>query len=220
MIQFDINTQELQDKLNDLSTTLSGKEMGRSIALGINLTLKQARTQSDREIRSVYNMRQKFVLNYLKISNASNGNFVGKVFFPTRPIPIAEYLKVRQTSEGVSVEIIKGKNEVIKGAFLMVSKFNNSASSSPFSVMARSNISGGSSYSGNFQFRHKRVQKSGMDLPIGATFSVSPFSGLFKDIVEKKVGEYVSENLMKNVFTLLDKNAAGLIRQSNNRGRY
>ena len=220
MININYKTEELQEKLNGLVGILNPRQMGRDIALGINLTLRQARTQSDREIRKVYNVRQQFVLRYIKVSNAKNGNWIGTVSFPTTAISMSQWMNTRQVPGGVAVEILRGKSEIIKGAFLFVSKFSSNLQSTPFTVMHRSNSSGGKSYAGNFQFRHQRISPRGSDLPIGAMFSPSPFSSVFNPIVERNIKIYTEGKLMENIFTLLDKDVKGYIREANNRGGY
>ena len=225
MIGIKFDTDELQKKLDDMAGQITGAQMGRSIALGINLTLRQARTQSDRQIRKVFNIRQSFILRYIQIKNAKNTNLVGDVIFPTKPIPMGEFMGTKggKQSRGkgkarpIQVEIIRGQPKIVNGAFFLRSKF--SPSGSRLSIMHRSNVTGGSSYSGHFQFRHKRIQ-TGKDLTIGSMFAPSPFGTIFNKEVEREIITYTNVKLMDNVFTMLDKMAAGYIKNSNNTGRF
>lgn len=203
--------------------------MERALYLAINKTLRQARTASDREIRKVYNIRQSFILRYIRLINAAYSRLYGDLKLPTHPVPMGEFLTVKKNKKkggGIFIQIKKsgGKKE-IKGGFLFRSKYNtgeyNSTPKTNLSVMHRSNAENAKSYSGNkFQFRHKRVNPQGKDLPIGAIFSVSPFSSVFNATVKKQLLKTVEENLMSNSFELLDKMAAGYIKDANNRGRY
>lgn len=227
MININFDTAKLQEKLNSLAGQLSGKEMGRSIALGINETLRNARATASTEIRKVFNLRREFVsTRLLKIKQAKNGHYVGEVLFPTKPIPMGEFLgtkggvkKKGQPATQITVEIIKGQPKILNGAFFLQSKY--SPGNSNLSIAHRSFSTGGSSYSaGSFKFRHKRTAKGGNDLSIGVMMSPSPMGTVINDIVKKNLRVVVEEKLLKNVFKILDKNVAGLIRQSNRGGRF
>lgn len=186
------------------------------MSIGINVTLRQARTGSDREIRGVYNIRQSFVLRYIQMAKATRNKLVGTLAFPTKPVPLSEYLRTKKSSRGVTVQIFKGKNELIKGAFLLNSRYS---STGRMSVMHRSHASGSNSYGSNFQFRHKRITKSGNDLTIGAMFSVSPFTSVFNRVVSKNITTKTAEKLQFNVHDTMDKMVRGVIKDANNRGR-
>lgn len=218
MLGIVFDTDELNEKLQSFSDRLSQKEIKRAMYLAINKTAKQVRTQSDRNIRRVYNIRQSFILRYIKIANANYGKMYADILLPTKPVPIGEFMQTRNSKKqgGVVVQIKKGENEVVRGAFMLNSKFTTSTR---LSVMHRSFVNNGTSYAGNFQFRHKRIS-SGKDLPIGAMFSVSPFSSVFNPIVKQQIKNVGENNLQDNTFAMLQKMADGVIKQSNNKGRY
>lgn len=229
MLQVNINTDELQAKLNNMAKQLTGPQMGRAIALAINKTVGTrsggARTQADREIRKVFNLRQKYVLRQLKVKSASIRDFVGEVKFPTTPIPMSEFMGTRGgTKSGrrrratpIRVSIIKGQTKTVQGAFFLKTKYGTGGRM----IMHRSEDLGGKSYSDNrFKFRHKRINhgKGTKDLTIGAIFSPSPFGAEMNDRVKQTMQKYLEDNLMKNIFGMLDAMAAGHIKESNRRG--
>ncbi len=212
-IKVDIDKGDFEEKLQSLSSRLSKKEMARAVYLGINKTATEVRTVTAREIRQIYNIRYSFLTGkYIKIEKANFGKMQATIALSQRPIPMGEFLKSKANKRGVSIEIKKGK--LIRGAFLFRSKFGETKYPA---IMHRSYVTGKSSYSNSFQFRHKRIS-SGKDLPIGAIFSVSPFSTVFNRMVNENIGRIGGEKLQYNVFKTLDAMADGLIQNARNRG--
>lgn len=229
-----IDAGELEKKLQGLAGVLTGAQMHRAIALGINKTLGTktggAKTQADREIRKVFNLKQKYVLKKIKTNGANVHRLVGEVKFPTTPIPMSEYVgtkggkkdrrkKGAQRAPKITVEIRKGHPITFQGAFFLNSTKAPGGGMS-LMIMHRSYATANKSYNGSFQFRHQRVQKGGNDLHIGAVFSPSPFGAEMNADVKKVMQKYCEENLEKNVYKMLDDMAAGYIRDSKNKGRY
>lgn len=223
-----IDTVELQNKLSSLTGHITGKQMARALALGINKTIGTksggAKTQAVREITKVFNLPYGKVRGKLRTKSASIRDLIGDVKFPSKPVPLGEYKGTiggkrrggrAKRASPVKVEVMRGHKEEIKGGFLIDSKYGGKA------VMHRSHAVGGggsSSYNNNsFKFRHSRIVPYGNDLPIGAMFGPSPFGAEMNGTVRTVMIRYLKNNLQKNIHTMLDAMVAGFIKDANRR---
>jgi hypothetical protein len=128
---------------------LTNDEFQLGVARAINHTLAKVRTASSKEIRQVYNISAKDIRQAISITKASRSNMTGFVIAKGKPIPLKAF-KPRQTKQGVSVVIKKGKRDLIRSAFLATMKSGHQG------VFAR-----GEYGSGSFAFRRKRLKKAG-----------------------------------------------------------
>jgi hypothetical protein len=240
-IDISIDSSDLKAKILSLKDKLSAKEINRAVYLGVNVAAGKVRTKAASEIRAVYNIRDQYLKgSYIKINKANPGKLSASIEMSQRPIPINEFIKTKaygltkgsttkhkprslgalgaaaiRSEAGISVEILKGHQEFLKGAFLFSSHFSGGTR---LSVMHRSNAPDKKSYAGSFQFRHHRTHKGGKDLQIGAMFSVSPLHSVFNNIVSDVIRTQGGAILVDQVYLKLDQMAAGLIKNARYRG--
>lgn len=236
-IDISIDSSDLKEKLLLLKHTLTEKEINRAIYLGVNVAATRVRTRATRAIRAKYNIRLNYLLgSYINIIKANPGKLSASIEMSKKHIPIGAFLKTKaygpkrkrkarslgakgagkiRSEGGISVEILEGHTEQIKGAFLFNSKYNTDTH---LSVMHRSNASNKQSYAGAFQFRHDRITKGGSDLTIGAMMSVSPFQTVFNDTVSRVIRTEGVDILQDQVYRKLIEIGNGLIKNARHRG--
>lgn len=150
----EINTKRATDRIKKEFDSLTGDELNKGVGRAINHTIRKARTQSSRAIRQVYAVKHKYIKKALSIRKASRFKQTGKLIASGQPIPLIAF-SARQTQKGVSVAIKKGQRKTIR------SSFKATMPSGHTGVFARGKYRGG-----EFQFRKKRIVKTGPDLPI------------------------------------------------------
>lgn len=167
----------------------------------INRTLTKGRTDARREVKNVYNIPQKNLGGIAK-KDAKRSLLIGYILASTRPIPMDAFNPKFQTSsasivitkrgaqkvksftrkkknaaKGVSVEVVKGRRQVVPYAFML-------ANGKP-RVFARGAYKQGGSW--GFIPRNKRVSKTGTDTPIKPLVSVTVHGAVVNNTVETKL---------------------------------
>ncbi|MGI9161080.1 MAG: hypothetical protein ACR2K1_15140, partial [Saprospiraceae bacterium] len=134
-----------------------------------------------REIRDVYKVRVGEVTKTMQIRRATARQVAqhGMLLAKGSPLPLIGF-GARQTKRGVSVNIM-GTRKLIKSAFIL------NLSKGGRGVFGRGTYSGG-----EFQFRHKRIRKTGSDLPITQLTSVSVPKAMSNNIVLKNLAEVIN----------------------------
>ena len=128
---------------------LTNQEFNIGVARAINHTLGKAKTASNREIRTMYNVSAKDVNAAMRIKRANRAEMYGLLIAQGKPIPLKKFKPI-QTDEGVSVMVKKGQRQTIKSAFL------STMGSGHTGVFAR-----GSYKQGGYVFRHHRITPAG-----------------------------------------------------------
>lgn len=171
----EINLDQAIDELRAINRDISGQAFNKAIRLGLNDGIRKSRTLMVREVLNHFNetaFTPSGVRSALQTENATLNNLTARLGVSGKPLALA-YFGARQTKTGVSVEIIKGQRKVVKSAFLVKSK--GKGRKMPF---ARGE------YNGNqFDFRKKRLNKTGPDLPISKLLSVSLPSAIHSEQV-------------------------------------
>lgn len=144
-----INIESAVSTLRSEFKDLSGPKFDLAVARAINHTLGKLKTTSSREIRTIYAVSAKEINSGFSIRKATRGQLFGFLGAKGKPLPLAAF-KPRQTKEGVSIVIKKGKRVVIKGAFM------STMGSGYKGVFARGTYQGG-----DFEFRRKRTNPAG-----------------------------------------------------------
>ena len=218
-----IKTDDAERVVKDLGLTLSARNIAQAQSRAINVTLRKARTKARGEVKKVYNISQKN-LDGIDYRKATSSNLRGELVASQKPLPLDAFapIQVGRTGSiqitkrgarkvkhfrrekknvpgGVSIEIFKGKRQVIPFAFMLP----NGA----LRVFARGE------YKGNKQFgfvqRFHRVNKTGSDLPIKPLITLSVYGEVLNDKVMGAIktevsGEYpkILENQLKNVLDI------------------
>ena len=191
--------------LRKLNADLSGQKFNRAVQIGLNEGIRKARTVMVREVIAQFNetaFTPSAVRKGLSIDSARSSNLTAKLLVSGSPLPIRLF-SARQTSKGVSVEIMKGKRKVIKSAFItkLGGKRGNHA-------MAR-----GKYESNQFSFRKKRINKTGPDVPISQLVSVGLPTAIHSEEVPilKRVGEQAEQHTTDRIVHAIERLADGSI---------
>lgn len=177
----------------------------------MNHSLAKGRTQAKREITSIYNIPSSLAMESMRVKNANSTTLTGSIDASSRYTPLRHFkpkatsgnvttrttrtgalysrkTKRRSKNQGVQVEIIKGQRKIISSAFFMPGSFNAT-------VVAR----GQYSQQRRFEFRTKRVTKTGNDLPIDSLRTVSVFKSAINTTVQKRLADYVMGEYGKRI---------------------
>lgn len=109
MIRLQVDTRLAIDQLRTFYKHLSDEDFARAIAIGLNDTMKQVRTQVGRAVREKYNIRAGYLTGkYLKIKPAyargKASRLSTELSMSTLPIPMAQFtvarVKPNKTAKG------------------------------------------------------------------------------------------------------------------------
>lgn len=150
-----------------MAKQLSPDQMAKATARAINHTLAKSNTVAKRSILQRYNLHKTQVQGKrLQIKRAFPRKLDGRLNAGTKPIPLISFLGTHQSRAGVRVTVIRGKKQLIRGAFITTTHKGRRG------VFARGEHTTG----GIFHFRHKRIVKTGPDMPIEELSTVSIYS--------------------------------------------
>ncbi len=194
---FFVQTDNAIETLRRLDVALSKPQIAQVESRAINKTLLKSRTVARREVKNVYNISQKN-LGGIDIKRSSPVTVLGMLVASRKPIPLDAFapkqemgsgsrritkkgaLKVinykrakKDHTAGVSIEVFKGKPEVIPFAFMIPG--------GAIRVFARGAYKTGTQY--GFVQRFKRENSNGNDTPIKPLITVSQFGFILNDKV-------------------------------------
>lgn len=175
---------DVRDAIGKLDANLGyAKKDARNLAIAraINHTIAKAKTLTSREIRNLYSVDASTLGKALTQVKADRLTLTGKIIARGRPISLARY-KARQTRQGVTVEVLRGKRKLIPGVFLANLKSGYKG------VMVR-----GKHAQGKIVRRKHRVIKSGNDLPITSLAGVSIPKQLANKIILRSIEKGINE---------------------------
>jgi hypothetical protein len=155
-----INVEKAAMEIKQGFKHLSEDKLNLAMARAINHTVSKAKTSSGRELREVYSIQGKHVKKALEVRKASRKSLTGRLMASARPVPLISF-QPRQTQKGVSIRVKKSR-KVIRSAFIATMPSGHKG------VYARGGYRGK-----DFEFRKKRVRKTGNDLPIEEMKSTS-----------------------------------------------
>lgn len=158
MIRVDV--RDAISKLNSEFGYLSNDKRNLAVARAINHTMAKVKTRIVREIKSVYDIPNKYLNDALSLRKADRLTLTGMVKAKGRPLPLIA-LRARQVGSGVSVLGLHGR-KIIPGVFIALMPGGKRG------VFVRGKYS-----SGRIARRKHRVRQSGNDLPIGELKGVS-----------------------------------------------
>jgi hypothetical protein len=218
-----IQTENAQRTLKQLGVRLSKAQADKAGIRAINTALRKANTIARREVKVLYNISQKD-LDGVKVERANMRSMTGKIVASRKPIPISAFAPKQETSagrvsisrrgavikksfkrakvntqSGVSVEIRKGKREVIPFAFLLAG--------GAAQVFAR----GAYKDKKIFVQRHHRVSKEGNDIPVKPLITVSVFGTAINNQVQQRMGREVRVFYTSEYSRLVGLMASGVL---------
>lgn len=158
MLKIDISeaTNAMRREFRDLT----GREFRTGVARALNHTAAKAKTQASREIRGVYRIKAKDLNPSIKVSRTNGDELQSRVVATGKNLALHSF-GAKQNKRGVSVNIM-GQRKTIRSAFIARMK------SGHIGVFGRGQYKGG-----KFEFRNKRIRKSGNDLGITEMTTVS-----------------------------------------------
>lgn len=218
--------QAVEDIRKDFSWATES-QVKSATSRAMNRAAITIRDQIQKDIRKEYNLRARDIKAALSIQRAkgtelsvavsAKGGFIPIYQFKGtkigsqitgRQITFASSLKTRKVKAfrgkntktgGISFEVKKGQKVFIQGAFIQRMKSGHTG------VYAR-----GKYTAQGFQFRHKRVEKGGSDLPI-AELRTASVPGMFTQAVQ----HHSTTTLFKDVFITRFEHELKYITRSN-----
>lgn len=207
-----VNTSDVNKGMNSLSRNLSPAEIKKATYRAIRHTLGKARTESNREIRTVYKIPQANVNKamMIKVDNGHTNQMpVGLLMASSSMTPISAFQPRMMNTMGSYTSVRRGalmsslntkrtlkltdrkkvglmEVEILKGKRKTIKSAFFLPGASKATVMARGEYSGEKS----FLFRHKRISK-GSDTPIDSLRTVS----VFKAVITPKVQSSINAKL-------------------------
>lgn len=165
-----IDTSKAIREINNSLGNVTHDQQRKAISRALNRGIKSGRTAGSREVRTLYNMSAKSITKATSLTNANKNRLYATLDISGRPISLMNF-RPKQTNKGVTVAIKKKQRRTINSAFV-------ASAGGIVGVWARGQYSGG-----DFEFRSKRIRKSGPDLPIELLRSVSIAAAFNEDKV-------------------------------------
>lgn len=224
-----IKTDSAIDALKRLGADLSEKQLAIAQSRAINRSLEKGRTIARKEIKAVYNISQKN-LTGINYKRANPNILTGNLFALRKPIPLDAFAPKQETSggsisitkkgkqniktfkkpkkdptAGVSIEIQKGKREIIPYAFMIAG--------GAVRVFARGEYKSGTEH--GFVLRHERITNEGSDTPIKPLITISEYGSILNPRVLSQIGRQVQAfypgRLVHELEYLIDQAAANAV---------
>lgn len=199
---------------------LGERKVNQAISRALNESILQGRTEARSAVKAIYNIPQRYMAG-INVYKATSLSLVAKLYASSLPIPMdafsprfqqrgksftitkkgeqrSKQLKRARTGvTGVSIEVIKGKREVVPYAFMIEGGKPR--------VFARGEYRSGTGY--GFVRRNKRVNKKGSDTPVKPLLSVTVHTAVInKDAlgkVEVRINNVFPASVVRNISFLM-----------------
>lgn len=205
-----VNVASDLNQFNHLMKQLSDKEVSRALSSALNRSLSVGNTQSKKAIRERFNIPAS-LLNGNRRHNSTSNTLTAKLGMNSMPISLTNFnpvfkrnrtqIKLKGKAKtksfryfrkplgdtGVTVEVKKGEKKRIPFAFIV-----NNSTLKP--VFARGYYS-----KDKFVPRHKRIVKSGSDLPITKLLTTSIYGAIQNKGAQDSINSTVSKHLSARV---------------------
>lgn len=220
-----VSVRRAVQTLRDAQEELSPRLFNQAVSRALNESILQGRTVGRSAVKEIYNIPQRYV-GGINIRKATPITLTSKLYASTIPIPMDAFsprfktasksftitrrgeqrTKERSTKRkgqaaGVSIEVIKGKREVIPFAFMIEGGRPR--------VFARGKYRTGSSY--GFVQRNKRVNKSGSDIPVKPLLSVTVHAA----VINKKSIAKINARVMQVFPASVERNISFMLSRIN-----
>ncbi|HEY1201095.1 MAG TPA: hypothetical protein VGE79_08950 [Niastella sp.] len=179
-----VSVKQAVKTLEKASEQLGSRKFNQALTRALNESILQGRTEARSAVKAVYNIPQRYV-NRINVKKATPQTLTAHIFASKMPIPMDAFaprftqagksititrrgeqksrtVKRAKGVAGVSIEVLKGKREVVPHSFMIEGGKPR--------VFARGQYKRGSY---GFVFRNKRVNKEGSDIPIKPLLSVT-----------------------------------------------
>jgi hypothetical protein len=183
-----------KQKYAELEATLAGVKDGavRAATAAVNRTAQTGRTIIVRRLVKELNLKSRQVRDTITIRKASFEKPEAVIRISKKPIPLIEFPGTRQAPAGVSVQVRKGKREVLSGTFIATMK---------------------SGHRGVFERRRLAGAKRAGRLPIKERMGPTPMEtfnrapGVAQEVLAE-LGPTLEKNLASQVDRLLQRRKA------------
>jgi hypothetical protein len=217
-----ISVKQAVRSLQSAKQQLSDKQFATAISRAINESILQGRTEARSSVKALYNIPQRY-LSGINVTKATSLLLTARLFASAQPIPMDAFSPKFETATqslsitkrgqqkqrtfkkakanpgaGVSIEVIKGKREIIPFAFLIPGAKPR--------VFARGEYkTGGGSY--GFIQRHQRLNSSGSDTPVKPLLSVTVHAAVINkeslERIQTRVNTVFPVSIERNISFLL-----------------
>ena len=212
---------EVKDAIKDLNKAfknLSKELIAEASASAINKSILLGRTAARTEVKSVYNIPQRYLSGVGKI-NATPSYLVGMVTASAKPIPMDAFspkfsfqsgttttisrrgvqktkLGTRgKSGSGVSIEIIKGQRKAVSFAFMLPTSSGR--------VFARGEYNKGGAFA--FMQRHKHLNGPNGNDSVKPLSTVSVHGAVINKKVENKIASILEPAFQRNYVQQLER---------------
>lgn len=211
-----VDVDKAISEINSKLSGLSSRQLDKVASRAINKSLRKGRTEARRAVKDIYNIPRDKVYDKFTGINVvtSKPSFLeGYIKAGTNPISFYHFSpkfetpfermsvkggefkrsalkrRAKSPSKGVSIEVYKGKREVVPFAFMVKKR--------PGQAFARGQYKDGGAY--DFIRRHKRINKTGADLPITRLVSISVYNAVKNENVMNKLDATVKPYFIKTM---------------------
>ena len=127
MVELRVNVRQGLDRITAQFSAASSDAVPKATYRAINRAVDKAVTETSREVRKVYNLRDRAVKAAMKKRYASRGRLVGEVMIQGLRIALVEFdARWTRRMPGASVRIKVGAGrKTVAGAFIAASTANN-----------------------------------------------------------------------------------------------
>lgn len=182
---------EVERIQDEFRKKLSQNEILRGTAQGINSALSKSVPRINKQIKSKYNITQKYLSRQAVVSpKANSNNLYGGIKINENKLPIIAY-RPKQTGGSISVAIHKGKTVLIRNAFIATMASGHKG------VFARGR------YQKRTGFVPGREKTASGKIRITELLTASPFTmGISQDVV-RDVQEFMGNEVSARVHGIL-----------------
>lgn len=208
--------------LSEAQEQLGPRQFNKAVSRALNESILQGRTEARNAVKAIYNIPQRYV-GGINVNKATSQSLTAELFASTTPIPMDAFSPRFQTATqsftitrrgeqrskstkrrgntagGVSIEVLKGKREIVPFAFMIPGGKPR--------VFARGAYKSGTSY--GFVQRHKRENKKGSDTPVKPLLSVTVHAAVINKESIARIGRRVQavfpRSVERNVNFLLNR---------------
>jgi hypothetical protein len=189
-----IDTRDAIKAMKTLKSALTGRQRNKAIALAFNDAMKLGRRELGKEVRKEYTVKLSGISKATRLQRATLNKQFAVLTTVGKPLPL-ERFSVRPIKSGLSIQVIKGKRNIVRSAFMQKIKRKR--------AFARGEYKSG----GGFQFRNKRVTKTGNDLPMNNLLGPSLPSMIGSDAtnLERSLGTLISDRADEKLIDFFNK---------------
>jgi hypothetical protein len=207
-------TKSLQSIQHDFAGKLSSGEIKKTIASALNITARRVITQVRKDVKKTYTVDKKYLERMAILSKPAKGTVEGLyagISYLYNPVPMIGFKHTdnnksrsnKKGAGGVTIEIKKGKNDVLKHAFIATM------------ASGHTGIYAAGQYKGkNFIFDKSRTASGKQRITEMKTSS--PLTMITNKNIQKATTLYVEKNLPTRLRVLLQQKVDKLTKKQSN----